>query len=445
MTAPISQTIDCRGQQCPGPILATARAVRELADSGGTLEVLADDAAFPLDLRSWCRSSGSELLSLTADGRGHRALVRIAQPSEPEVSVESLRVRVDCRSMECPQPILEVARAARREPNAELEVLADDEAFELDIVSWCRSARAELVELEREGGVFRARIRPGGAVGVAPAGSLPPVMAPSTPLASRPSADETARLDLGVIPEERRVAELDRTAADTSITRLVVMSPDRRFNARLAQWCVDGEHELVSLSGSGPVLAEIELAGRARPSPSHAIVPVGADLPARVGPKEATLLVLHNDKEALLAAMLVANGAAAQGMNVTVFFTFWGLNLLRGDLPNPVHAHQRVTWAQRLFKWLMPRGPRRQSLGKLNFGGMGSGMLNQLMRQKKIMDLPELLEAAQEQRVRFIACTMSMDVMGITKRDLHPYETLEYGGVATFVESAQAADLSLVF
>ena len=161
--------------------------------------------------------------------------------------------------------------------------------------------------------------------------------------------------------------------------------------------------------------------------------------------RRATLLVLHNDKEALLAALLVANGAAAQGMEVMLFFTFWGLNLLRGDDPNGIYPKENVSWAQRLFKWLMPRGPKKQGLGKLNFGGLGGSMMNSLMKKKNIMDLPELLEAAQDQGVRFVACTMSMNVMGITKRDLHPYKSLDFGGVAAFVESAGEAELSLVF
>ncbi|MFK7988318.1 MAG: sulfurtransferase TusA family protein [Sandaracinaceae bacterium] len=455
MTLSPTQIVDCRGQQCPAPILATARAARQLQDSGGTLEILADDDAFPLDMQSWCRSSGSQLVSLTEDSGTHRALVRIgdepeARPSRPAALVERTSsappLVIDCRGMECPQPILQVARAARKDPGAALEVLADDDAFELDIKSWCRSAQAELVDLERIDGVFRAKIQLVRASTSAPVGALPPARASaplvvSTPTeAPRVTDGSEFKIDLSNVPEGRRVAELDRTLRETRAGKLTVLLPDRRFTATLAQWCEDGNHELTALSGKGPVTAEIELA-----SASTAIALASPTALAEVRQKRASFLVLHNDKEALLAALLVANGAAAQGMDVTMFFTFWGLNLLRGDLPNPAHAPEKVTWAQRLFKWLMPRGPKRQSLGKLNFGGMGAGMLNGLMRRKNIMDLPELLESAQEQDIRFIACTMSMNVMGITKRDLHPYSTLEYGGVATFVEASEGADLSLVF
>lgn len=457
MTLSPTQIVDCRGQQCPAPILATARAARQLQDSGGTLEILADDDAFPLDMQSWCRSSGSRLVSLTETSGTHRALVRIGDEPEARPAVvtpartsSAPAQLIDCRGMECPQPILSVARAARKDPGAELEVLADDDAFELDIKSWCRSAQAELVSLERNAGVFRARIQLARPMAAAPAGPLPQAPAGTTAPAAAPIAPPPTparvtdgsefRIDLSAVPEGRRVAELDRTVRETKAAKLTVLLPDRKFTATLAQWCDDGNHELTALSGKGPVTAEIELAAQ-----STAIALASPTAVAEVRQKRASFLVLHNDKEALLAALLVANGAAAQGMDVTMFFTFWGLNLLRGDLPNPAHAPEPVTWAQRLFKWLMPRGPKRQSLGKLNFGGMGAGMLNGLMRRKNIMDLPELLESAQEQDIRFIACTMSMNVMGITKRDLHPYSTLEYGGVATFVEASEGADLSLVF
>jgi peroxiredoxin family protein len=155
--------------------------------------------------------------------------------------------------------------------------------------------------------------------------------------------------------------------------------------------------------------------------------------------------VLHNDLEALLAAMLVANGAAAQGQRVVVFFTFWGLNLLRGDRPNQAAPKEKVSFIQRMFKWMMPKGPKRQKLGQMNFGGAGPMMLGGLMREKKIMELPTLIKQAEEQGVKFVACTMSMSVMGITKRDLEPRKNLAYGGVAYFVDAAKGAKMSLVF
>ena len=81
----------------------------------------------------------------------------------------------------------------------------------------------------------------------------------------------------------------------------------------------------------------------------------------------------------------------------------------------------------------------------MHFGGAGKATLGHIMRSQKLMELPALLQTAEEQGVRLIACTMSMEVMGITKRDLAPRKNLEYGGVAAFVEAAHGAGMSLVF
>ncbi|PRP91319.1 hypothetical protein ENSA5_56330 [Enhygromyxa salina] len=155
--------------------------------------------------------------------------------------------------------------------------------------------------------------------------------------------------------------------------------------------------------------------------------------------------MLHNDHEALLAALLVANGAATRGMQTSLFFTFWGLNLLRGDHPNPTLPREKLKLSQRLVKRMMPKGPTHQKLGKLHFGGLGKQMLASIMRSQNILGLPELMRSAQDLGVGFIVCTMTMSVMGITKRDLYPYPNLEFGGVATFVERARESSINLVF
>jgi peroxiredoxin family protein len=128
-----------------------------------------------------------------------------------------------------------------------------------------------------------------------------------------------------------------------------------------------------------------------------------------------------------------------------VFFTFWGLNLLRGDRPNLNAPKEKASFMQTMFKWMMPKGPKRQGLGQLNFGGMGASIMGGIMRNKNIQDLPALIKGAREQNVRFVACTMSMAVMGISQRELEPYDNLEFGGVATFVEAGRNAPLTLVF
>ena len=446
--------IDCRGLECPAPILEIARAAKRRP--GAKVTVLADDDAFEMDVGSWCRSSGAELLDLHRDARGFRAEISFPggagrtagargarTPAPPPIAAAPASAAttemLDCRGLECPAPLLEVARFAKRAPGTTLEVWADDDAFPLDIESWARSTNATIHSLEALDEGIRARITLPPAT--ASSRTPPPPPPVTLPRESRRPSAPTPVLDLTHHRAEDLEAALVQGCGSLTGT-LTIRVADRAATRNLLGWCTRGGHELVALAGEGPMDATVTVraseptALALRSEPSSALA---------VRERRAVLLVLHNDKEALLAALMVANGAASQGMEVTLFFTFWGLNLLRGDAPNAAHPKEKVSWAQRLFKWLMPRGPRRQGLGKLNFGGMGGGMMNRLMREKQIMDLPELLQSAEELDVKFIACTTSMKVMGVTKRELHPYANLQYGGVATFVEESRSAEMSLVF
>lgn len=466
--------VDCRGMQCPAPIISVAKAAKALRGSGGTLQVLADDEAFPLDVKSWCRSSQATLLRMENINQGFRATIRVnsastQRPPEPEassaVSSNEAVQSIDCLGMSCPEPILTLAKAARGAPGGTVfELVADDPAFPTDVKSWCRSAGAELIDVNEDAAPYRAKLRTKGGTPLPPARSAAPAEpAPAAPAqpppptaapASEPSSG--LRIDLSWFEPDQRLLELRRAlATGGGATRATVIMPDRQATNELLSWCGQNGHSVCALSGDGPMTAEIELGipspgGASVPwAPSTALVPAGAPSNALALAPEAdnrcSLLVLHNDHEALLAALLIATGAAASGMNVSIFFTFWGLNLLRGDRPNEAAPKEKVTFIQRLFKWMMPRGTKKQKLGQMNFGGAGKGMLDHIMKSQNIMLLPELIQSAQDQGVEFIACTMSMGVMGITKRDLHPYETLEFGGVATFVERARGSAIHMVF
>jgi TusA-related sulfurtransferase/peroxiredoxin family protein len=450
--------LDCRGQQCPAPIMAAAKAARSIkAAGGGVLEISADDAAFPLDLRSWCRSAQAELLSLTTDGDDHLALVRVGPAvaaTRPQVEVRPAEVplrptaaanlgvvsrpsQLDCLGMKCPQPILALSRFARKlPPGSDIEIVADDDAFALDVTSWCRTANATLIALDRDGDQLRARVRTSGVREAEPA--APP---------ARASLSNVLELRLDDYPVAQWESELEAMARNVEVGRRVRVVAERpELSASIVQWCASTGHALVGLDSRGPVVAEVELRER-KPLPVAPVTALAVQDGTELAPaaNRCTLLVLHNDQEALLAALLVAVGAAAQGMEVVMFYTFWGLNLLRGESPNSAERPQEVSWMQRMLKWMMPKGPRRQALGKLNFGGAGKLMLDSIMKKNNIMSLPQLLDAAQEQGVRFIACTMSMQVMGITRRDLQARTNLEYGGVAAFVEAAHGSRMSLVF
>ena len=150
-----------------------------------------------------------------------------------------------------------------------------------------------------------------------------------------------------------------------------------------------------------------------------------------------TLIVFSGDLDRAMAAFIIANGAAAMGDEVTMFFTFWGLNILR----KAKKVKTQKDFLQRMFTWMMPRGPSRLGLSKMNFGGLGAMMMKKVMKQQHVMTLEELIASAQEQGVKMIACTMSMDVMGIKKEEL--LDGVDFAGVASYLGEADEANVNL--
>ncbi len=448
--------LDCRGQRCPQPILALSKQARGLAANGGLVEVLADDDAFALDLKAWCRSAGAELVTFSEDNGINRGLVRIpargavntrksaAPPPPPEVTVNEL---LDCRGARCPEPILKLSRLARTaSAGTAIEVVADDSAFPLDLESWCRNAGVVIESLETVGMEHRATVRvpetrrsASPAHPKAPETALVPTTTSVAPVAAPSSFAFTA--DLRLLDPCGWKALLDAAASGMRAGQaLRVLLPDAASVSSITRWSVETGHQITRLETSIEPCVEISIAQGGSTTTSEETA-----LAKRNGAADCTLLVLHNDHEALLASLLVAVGAASQGRDVVVFFTFWGLNLLRGDTPNPDAPIEKISWMQAMMKKMMPAGPKRQSLGQMNFGGMGKMMLGKIMNDNNIMSLPDLMATAESQGVRFIACTMSMDVMGIRKRDLAPRSNLEFGGVAAFVDAAYGSGMSLVF
>lgn len=150
-----------------------------------------------------------------------------------------------------------------------------------------------------------------------------------------------------------------------------------------------------------------------------------------------TMIMFSGDLDKAMAGMIIANGAAAMGDDVTIFFTFWGLNILR----KAQKINVRKSFMEKMFGWMMPRGAEKLGLSKMNMGGMGTAMMKDIMKKKRVSSLPELIRSAQEMGVKFIACTMSMDVMGIKEEEL--IEGVEFAGVATYLGEADGANVNL--
>jgi peroxiredoxin family protein len=150
-----------------------------------------------------------------------------------------------------------------------------------------------------------------------------------------------------------------------------------------------------------------------------------------------TIIVFSGDYDKIMAALIIANGAAAMGDDVTLFFTFWGLNALRKG--------QKIKSKKKPLQWMfgkmMPRGINKLGMSKMNFCGMGPKMMNMVVKSEGAMLLPQLLDAAIEQGVKLIACTMTMDLLGFKKEEL--LDEVEYAGVAAYLGEADEANVNL--
>ena len=152
---------------------------------------------------------------------------------------------------------------------------------------------------------------------------------------------------------------------------------------------------------------------------------------------DKTFVVFSGDLDKTIAAFIIANGAAAMGRKVTMFFTFWGLNILR----KPKKVKVSKTFIEKMFGAMMPRGTTKLGLSRMNMGGAGAKMIRGIMKQKGISSLEDLIESAKAHGVKIVACQMSMDIMGIHREEL--IDGVELGGVATFIGSGEESDMSL--
>lgn len=150
-----------------------------------------------------------------------------------------------------------------------------------------------------------------------------------------------------------------------------------------------------------------------------------------------TIVVFSDDLDKALASFVIANGAASAGRKVTMFFTFWGLNVIKKKSAAPV----KKDFAGRMFGMMLPSGSRKLALSKMNMGGFGARMMRGIMKRKKIDSLESLMGQALQNGIEFIACQMSMDVMGVKEEEL--LQGVKVGGVATYLERAEGANVNL--
>lgn len=151
-----------------------------------------------------------------------------------------------------------------------------------------------------------------------------------------------------------------------------------------------------------------------------------------------TIILFSGEMDKVLAAFVIANGAAAMGDEVTMFFTFWALNALRKPKKPKTTGKTNL---QKMFAAMMPRGPQKLTLSHMNFAGIGLKLMKRVMRQQNVYSIDEMIAIAKEQDIKMIACTMSMDVMGLRAEEL--IDGLEFAGVATYLGEADEANVNL--
>ncbi|MDK2805828.1 CoA-disulfide reductase [Thermoanaerobacterium thermosaccharolyticum] len=152
---------------------------------------------------------------------------------------------------------------------------------------------------------------------------------------------------------------------------------------------------------------------------------------------DKAIIVFSGDLDKAIAAFIIANGAAAMGRKVTLFFTFWGLNILR----KPEKVSIKKDFFSKMFGMMMPRGSKKLKLSKMNMLGLGPKMIRYIMNKKNVSSLEDLIQQALKNGVRIVACNMSSDIMGITKEEL--IDGVELGGVASFIGAAEQSDTTL--
>lgn len=208
---------------------------------------------------------------------------------------------------------------------------------------------------------------------------------------------------------------------------LEVTATDPGFATDIKTWCKRTGNTLIEAGkGDKEFFARIKKGAPLMHSGTHAKLP-----------DDKSIVVFSGDLDKAIATFIIANGAASMGRQVTLFFTFWGLNILR----KPEKVSVKKDWLGAMFSGMMPRGSKRLGLSKMNMGGMGAKMIRFVMKKHGVDSLEALIQQAMDNGIRIVACSMSMDLMGITKEEL--MDGIEYGGVASYLGAAEESNVNL--
>lgn len=213
---------------------------------------------------------------------------------------------------------------------------------------------------------------------------------------------------------------------------LKVEASDFGFSADVENWAANTGNTILDNKIENNKVIAILKKGRGQEVAQNRLMPQEGVL--QETKNGATMVVFSGDFDKAIASMIIATGAASFGKPVTIFFTFWGLSILKKE---PVKKKGMA----KLFDIMLPKSANQLPLSKMNMGGAGQKMIKKIMKDKNVDALPEMIQQAHELGVKFVACTMSMDLMGIEKEEL--FDFVEYGGVATFIGDSEQANMQL--
>ena len=212
---------------------------------------------------------------------------------------------------------------------------------------------------------------------------------------------------------------------------LEISATDPAFGIDLESWCKRTGNQLLRIIKEGTITRAWIKKG------SEQIMDNLENKEINSTGNDKTLVVFSGNLDKAIASFIIANGAAAMGRKVTMFFTFWGLNVLR----KPTGGKVKKDFLGRMFGMMMPKGPQKLKLSQMSMGGLGGKMIRYIMKKNNISSLVELIEQGKNQGIRIIACSMSLDLMGIKKEEL--IDGIEIGGVAAYLAAAETADTNL--
>lgn len=210
---------------------------------------------------------------------------------------------------------------------------------------------------------------------------------------------------------------------------LKITASDPGFFADVAAWSAATKNQLLFREKGRLITAFVKKsAGAAAPAQPR---------PDAVGSDAKTIVLFSNDLDKVLASLIIANGALAMNKKVTVFFTFWGLSVLRKEAGESGPKN----FMEKMFAFMLPRGVGRLGLSKMNMGGLGATMMRGLMAKKGVPTVAELLENLQSGGAELVACQMSMDIMGFKREEL--IGGLSFGGVGAYLGRTDEANTNL--